>query len=205
MTRYPLTWPSGWRRTPASQRTSGRFSVHGTGTYTYKQQVTVGEGVKRILKSLGMLGVRDGDAIISTNVEVRLDGLPRSGQAAPQDPGAAVYWKKSGYKAQKVIAIDHYDRVADNLAAIAATLEAMRAIDRHGGATILDRAFTGFDMLPAPKDWREVLGLNGEAGLDVAQAQYRKLALKAHPDQGGSQAAMAKLNSAWAKAQEELR
>jgi hypothetical protein len=51
-------------------------------------------------------------------------------------------------------------RAADNLAAIAATLEAMRAIDRHGGATILNRAFTGFTALPPPADcWKE-LGVN---------------------------------------------
>ena len=38
------------------------------------------------------------------------------------------------------MAIDAYTRTADNLAAVAATLEAMRAIERHGGAQILERA-----------------------------------------------------------------
>jgi hypothetical protein len=62
------------------------------------------------------------------------------------------------------MAIDQYDRVEHNLAAIAATLDAMRAIKRHGGAEILDRAFTGFTALPAPmaggKPWRQVLGFD---------------------------------------------
>jgi hypothetical protein len=32
--------------------------------------------------------------VISTNVRMRLDGLPRSGEKESQDPGAAVYWQE---------------------------------------------------------------------------------------------------------------
>ena len=52
-------------------------------------------------------------------------------------------------------------QVEESLAAIAATLDAMRAIERHGGARVLERAFTGFTAVPAPdarKHWREVFG-----------------------------------------------
>lgn len=60
------------------------------------------------------------------------------------------------------MAIDQYYRVEENLAAIAATLDAMRAIERHGGAQILDRASTGFAALQAPmavaRSWREMFG-----------------------------------------------
>lgn len=63
-----------------------------------------------------------------------IDGFPRSGQSEPSDGGVAVYWLTSTGET-KCIAIDRYDRVADNLAAVAATLDAMRAIERHGGAT----------------------------------------------------------------------
>ncbi|MGN5479481.1 hypothetical protein ACTMU2_29065 [Cupriavidus basilensis] len=106
-----------------------------------EEALTVSDGVNRVLDELGRLGARPGSIIISTNVAVRLDGLPRSGQREPADPGAAVYWQdRSG--APRVMAIDQYRSVADNLAAIAATLEAMRAIERHGGAQILERAFT---------------------------------------------------------------
>ena len=78
----------------------------------------------------------EGDSIISTNLKLRLDGLPRSDQKEPDDPGVAVYWQRLS-KPKKVMAIDLYDRIADNLAAIGATLNAMRAIERHGGALIL--------------------------------------------------------------------
>ena len=109
------------------------------------------------------------------------------------------------------MAIDHYDRVADNLAAIAASLAALRAIERHGGAAILDRAFTGFTALPPPdkvaaRGWREVLGVDPlERDLTKVQDKYRRLSAVHHPDRGGTQETMAELNWAWAQAQEALR
>ena len=119
------------------------------------------QGVERVLDELGRLSIWRDDSVISTNITTRLDGLPRSDQKAPEDPGVAVYWEtKNGDR--RVMAIDQYRRVADNLAAIAATLEALRAIERHGGAQILDRAFTGFTSLPSPaaaRTWREVIGV----------------------------------------------
>jgi hypothetical protein len=98
------------------------------------------------------------------------------------------------------MAIDLYDRVADNLAAIAATLNAMRAIERHGGAQILERAFTGFDALPAPdaRDPFALLGLRPGATPEVIQAKFRELARSRHPDTpGGSTAAFQDIQ--WAR------
>jgi DnaJ-domain-containing protein 1 len=110
-----------------------------------------------------------------------------------------------------VMAIDQYYRVEENLAAIAATLDAMRAIERHGGAQILDRAFTGFTALPAPaaaRSWREVFGFTPHAQPDRAalRNRYRILAGERHPDRaGGSDAAMSELNVALREAEEEIR
>jgi DnaJ-domain-containing protein 1 len=94
------------------------------------------------------------------------------------------------------MAVDRYDRVADNLAAIAATLEAMRAIERHGGALILDRVFTGFQALPAPEQPWQVLGLNSHATRDQVEEAWRRLAAKHHPDRGGNADLMARINAA---------
>jgi hypothetical protein len=154
----------------------------------YGKLLSVTDGVTRVLGELERMGVDKQDVIISTNVRTRLDGLPRSGEREPDDKGAAVYWKASG-KPMRCMASDQYTLVADNLAAIAATLEAMRAIERHGGAQILDRAFTGFAALPenATQPWREVLGLSGSGfiSVEVVESRYKELAMKHHPDKGG--------------------
>ena len=218
MTKYPLAWPAGWKRYPAHQRTRAQFgkservySSSGNGSYLNKKRLSVFDAIQRVLGELVRLGVREGDAIISTNLRTRLDGLPRSDQAEPADPGAAVYWQRRD-QPTKCMASDRYDRVADNLAALAATLEAMRAIERHGGAQILERAFQGFDALPAPgqtsRTWRDVLGVSqehhGAVALEVAEKQYRILRSTHHPDKGGSGERFHEVETAWQQAQKEL-
>jgi hypothetical protein len=162
----------------------------------------VAQGTKRVLDELRRFGVPDYQVIISTNIQVRLDGLPFSNQKEPSDPGVAVYWKRNGK--EQVIATDTYTRVADNLAAIAASLDAMRAIERHGGAQILERAFLGFTALPQPENWRNVLGVEGVATLNEVSQRYRNLAMEYHPDKGGDPEKMARINRAWSDAQREL-
>lgn len=197
---YPLQWPDGWKRTQPGYRRNANFTK-------YKKQLSIYDGVQRVMGELGRLGLGRDDVVISTNVETRMDGFPRSDRSEPGDPGVAVYWQERK-GARKVMAIDHYYRVADNLAAIAATLEAMRAIERHGGAAILERAFTGFTALPAPgakREWWEVLGVARTCGIDEARAAYRTLASENHPDRGGSADRMAEINAAWAAAQGATR
>lgn len=195
----PLTWPDGWPRTPEHRRTSAKFGKrekHREYNWQSKKPLSIADGVSRVTDELEKLGVKHGDMIISTNLQLRLDGLPRSGQGEPRDSGVAVYWVAKG-KPQRVMAVDTYNRVADNLAAIAATLEAMRAIERHGGAQILDRAFTGFTALPSSGPaWHVVLGVRPNATADEIRDAYRRKAMEKHPDTGGSHAAMAELNAA---------
>lgn len=195
---YPLSWPEGWKRTQS--RTSAQFgkvplmgrNEQGQAMYQAKKRLSVADAVQRVIGELGRMGVPDWCLIISTNVPLRLDGLPRSDKE-PADPGAAVYWKKPNAKESapmRCMAIDRYTRVADNLAAIAATLEAMRAIERHGGASILDRAFLGFAALPekASQPWREVFGISTTAAATwpMVEERFRALAKVHHPDQGGN-------------------
>lgn len=166
-------------------RTERQYSTTGGGSWTNKKDLTISDGTQRIINELRTLGVRDGQWVISSNLELRNDGLPRSGQRMPEDPGIAVYWTRKGK--QNVMAIDLYDRVADNLAAIAATLNAMRAIERHGGAQVLERAFEGFVALPAPDafDPWALLGLRPGASKEAIEEAFRIQARKHHPDAGG--------------------
>ncbi|WP_313172597.1 hypothetical protein [Massilia oculi] len=204
---FPLQWPSGWPRTPVAAQRFGKFGSR-KGSSTRVTDISIYEATQRVLGELARMGIDRDDVVISTNLALRLDGLPRSVQAAPRDAGAAVYWQtRKGER--RVMAIDQYYRVEENLAAIAATLDAMRAIERHGGAQILDRAFTGFTALPAPgapKPWREVMIFGDSTPTrDQLRRRYRELASARHPDrQGGSDAAMSDLNVALAQAEREV-
>lgn len=204
MTKWPLSWPAGWKRTDSFRRGRAKFQKLSFSS-GQKLMLSVAQGTERVLDELRRFGIAESTIIVSTNLVLRIDGLPRSDQREPGDPGVAVYWKAAKDRTHKVLAVDRYDRVADNLAAVAATLEAMRAIERHGGAVILERAFTGFDALPSPNDWRHVLGFDGTPGYEQAKARYQSLAMKHHPDVGGSEDRMVELNRAWEDAQRELK
>jgi hypothetical protein len=207
---FPLQWPAGWRRCEPYQRERAKFGksvpqyrtkyVNGvaSGTersYDRRESLSIAEATARVLEELQRMGIDRDDVVISSNLRLRLDGLPASAQAAPKDCGAAVYWRNGA--GTRCMAIDRYDRVQDNLAAIAATLDAMRAIERHGGAAILDRAFQGFAALPAPRAWWQVLELRDH---NATRAQitdaHRRLAMRHHPDRGGDAERMANINAA---------
>ena len=186
---YPLQWPTGWERSHPAQKTHGRFKSKTSGyrgfgeTKRWEQgtDLTIADAVKRVREELGRMFIGDDDIVISTNLELRLDGYPRSAQREPDDVGVAVYWRDRGQS--RCMAIDRYYRIADNIGAIAATLEAMRAIERHGGATILDRAFTGFTALPPPLGpWHDILGVAAHTPTDQVREAYRRLRSEAHPD-----------------------
>jgi cytochrome c5 len=61
-----------------------------------------------------------------------------------------------------VIACDSYSTVRANMRAVGATVEALRAIQRHGATSLLERAFTGFAALP-PKGGGDVPGTRSSA------------------------------------------
>lgn len=203
---YPLQWPVGWRRTESHRRERARFNQQEKvyrpndqggqyHAYNRKKDLSVFDAIERVIESLDRMGMSRDDVVISTNIPTRLDGLPKSNSRVPDDPGVAIYWRKG--KDTRCMAIDRYDRVQDNIAAIAATLEAMRAIERHGGASILDRAFTGFTALAAPVSWWQTLGLDGpNATEEQIQTAHARLSMKHHPDRGGSNDKMAEINAA---------
>lgn len=188
---YPLAWPAGWKK--SERRRDGGFRV-GTGKPGASgRRVEIDDGVDRVFSTLKLMGVKEADVTISTNVRPSLGSRPGSIQV--QDPGVAVYWQDKAAR-PRCMAIDQYLRVPDNLAALAATLDAMRAIERHGGAEILERAFIGFTALPAPEKPFHVLGLPDGASRGEIQAAYRRLASQHHPDNGGDAEEFKKVTAA---------
>jgi hypothetical protein len=179
MQAYPLQWPGGRPRTTYPQ--ASRFKT----AFTKVKRQCVAE--------IAALGGKD--AIISTNIPTRQDGLPYSNYRIPQDKGVAVYFTLKGK--QMCFACDRWDKVEDNLQAIHKTIEALRGIERWGSGSMVEQAFTGFLALPAPRSAHEVLGVALGAGEDEIRKAYRDKVKIHHPDAGGSAAAMQEITSAY--------
>ncbi len=202
---FPLQWPLSRPRTKSPTRaTFGKRVSRAGQSWAQMESLTVAEALTRLQKEVDLLGARN--YVLSSNVQVRLDGLPRSGQPEPADRGVALYFALAGKP--HCLPCDRYDRVADNIAAIAKHIEATRAIERYGVASLAEM-FTGFAALPEPgkRTWRDVLGI-GPGVVPVTAAiiedQFRRLAKKCHPDAGGSNEQMAELNEARSTALREI-
>lgn len=178
---YPLHWPEGWPR--AGHHKPAAFSKQRT--MAQARAFTMGE--------LRKLGVPASTIVISSNVQVRGDGLPRSGQAQPNDRGIAIYFQLAGKP--QVLACDKWQRVEDNFYAIGRHVDAIRAQERYGVGTI-EQAFRGYLALPPPpNDW-QILGVAPGSPVEVINKAFRERAAGAHPDQGGDHEEMARLTAA---------
>lgn len=171
---YPLCWPVGYPR--SKQNYGSRFETH-----------TLTQATKKVLAEIDRM---PGNCpIISTNVPLRKDGMPRADylKRAISDYGVAVYFTYN--KKQVVLACDRWSSVEDNLWSIALSIEAMRGLERWGVSDILDRTFTGFKALPEgimPHSCWDVLNMPATKNADLVRAQFLKLAKELHPDAGGS-------------------
>ena len=195
---YPLQWPLGWPRTANFERKYGRFAVDGRDISLYQATRRVVEEVALFTPSGRSWRINPDDIVLSTNLEIRrADGLPKANQRIPDDPGAALYFTFDGHP--RVVPCDRYTEVEQNIAAIAATLSALRTLERHGSG-IMERAFTGFEALPhlAPEAWHEALMVPADAPADVVEAQYKRLRSAYHPDRpDGSAEQFHRIQQAW--------
>lgn len=204
--RFPLSWPAGWKRTPPGLRRYAPFGkkvprTNGIGgSYRSNERLEIGDGLERLEGELRRLGARQ--VVISSNLTIRQDGRPYAGQPKRlNDPGIAVYFRLNGQP--RVLACDKWNSAADNMAAIAGHIEAIRMQERYGVGT-LDQAFAGYAALPPVGgtqggDWRAELDFkpgDHPITLEVVEARYRALVRQRHPDNGGSHDAIVRLNRA---------
>lgn len=189
VTRYPLSWPVGWKRSKFPSQ-------------TYKYRVSFAQARDELLQELELLGASS--VIISSNVPTRQDGLPHAGYSNPTDSGVAVYFYLN--RKPYVFACDYWDTVKDNLREIGLYAKAFRDLaNRHVGS--LEQIFAGFQALPQSpngnRPWWEVLNVKPEANLEEIKTAYRAKAKTYHPDSGGDAIAMTALNKAWEEAKKE--
>jgi hypothetical protein len=181
---YPLAWPAAFPRRKGT-RDAGKFKT------------PLSAAIANVKASLRLFGADSGksmtDVVISSNVT--LGGL----QGA--DPGVAVWFTWDGM--QVCIPVDRYTSVASNLQAIHHVLEARRVELRHGTLALVRATFAGFRALPSP-DWRNTLETPPGATLREVEDAYQRLAKRWHPDKGGTDEYMSRLNVARDAARAEL-
>lgn len=216
---FPLQWPEGWKRTRPDYRTRSKFGFKQSG------DIPFGHARNELLAELDRLGAAN--VVITSDLPTRLDGLPYA-NGRSDDPGVAVWFvlARNQRWEERVFACDKWRSHAENMWAIAKSIEAMRGLDRWGTGDVVQRAFAGFAALPAGgetsdgqpqqpatvvRTWQEVFEVTPLIGivappdlLAIVKARHRDKIKQHHPDLGGDAQIAVELNAALAEAEREL-
>lgn len=182
---YPLHWPTGWPKTTNDYyREYARFNT---------SLANARDGLMRELELMGATHI-----VLSTNVELRQDGLPYAGRKEPEDPGAAVYFEYQGKS--MVFACDRWIGVKNNIQALRKTVDAIRGIERWSASDMMERAFSGFQALTdqSSGEWWAVLGVSPTATHHEVQTAFKQKRIASHPDKpNGSHDQFVTVQKAW--------
>lgn len=197
-------WPAGHVRTPPAERTTSRFRSGYADT------------LELLERELRLLGAEN--AVLQVDVaeaKIRNDGLLYSNaRVGAEDSGIVLSFETDD--GRYMYPCDSYRDWKDNLRAIALTLENLRAVDRYGVSQSGEQ-YVGWRALPADvdqamtaEDAATVLARSAGAGDGEAselasrvledpkerRAVYRRACKYTHPDQGGSEAAFHRVQTA---------
>lgn len=211
---YPLQWPASLPRTAPDDRKTARFGKREPGaSWSQLKQVTVANAIGRLMAEIRAM-TRPGQSwriqpdlvVISSDLQLRRDGMPYSGKPMPRDPGVAVYFTLDDVP--HCMPCDRWNRLPDNLAAIAAHMGALRGMERWGVGD-LRQIFSGFAQLPPPgaagqPHWSEILGVAPLARMLEITAAWKRLRSQCHPDRGGDADQFHLVNLAYEQAQREV-
>ncbi|GGL70195.1 DnaJ domain-containing protein [Halocalculus aciditolerans] len=172
-------WPAGFDRTPASDRKRypGGFEVSRTTAF------------ESILEELEKFDAVNVDVQTTVPHTARNPNVPYKDRD-PDDPAVVVYFDRDGRR--YAVPCDRWNNLRDNARAIAKYLDAKRAIERYGVATLETEMSTqalpsGDDDVVVAGDGRrephEVLGVSPNAPESVVEAAARQLKKETHPDQ----------------------
>ena len=202
ITRTPLCWPDNVARTIPSRRGRPQFA-----------EKSVSAALAELLAEINRLNGRrwnahDSSVIVSSNLRLRQDGLPASGQTEPANTGVAVYFtlrfSRNGKPIERstVLTCDRWCKVGWNLYALAKDIGAQRSRERWG-CTSVEQAFRGYLAIPEKcggPSWWELLGVAPSAGEVQIKDAFRDKAKTAHPDKGGTTDGWAQLQEAYDQA-----
>lgn len=137
---YPLKWPEGWPRTPLRDRTIGKHRLWRLPVNGRRESWSFAHVRAGLMKELEQSGATD--ILITSDFRVDSHGHPHSDARRPLDQGVAVYFELDGLP--MVIAHDPYIEIEANMRSLALAIAALRAVEAHGGRTIMHKALVGF-------------------------------------------------------------
>ena len=195
--KRPVEWPEAVKRTVL--RGESRFK---------KRSFSL--AIKMVVEEL--------DRFRARKIRATANVATGSSRGCPEFNGVSVTFelRDQGEWIGHAIACDSYPYASDNAVAIAKTVEALRAVERHGSSQLAAMAMSGFRALPPSDDsgpkhrpWREVLdvpdSLTTKQQLTLAKASLREQQRRLHPDrEDGDRFAFEELTGAWASAQKDL-
>jgi hypothetical protein len=209
-TSYPLVWPSHIPRKKirfqsafvSKKQVQGfdgpaRAMLHARHHVQRNTRKTLADALLALQLEVDRMRHDKIAEVLSTNLRTRLDGYPRADQAQPTDPGAALYFNRGGQRI--CMPCDKWNRVEDNIYAIAMHINAMRGMERWGVGTT-EQAFAGYKALTTGENWWDVLGVERSWPVETIQKSYRLKAMQTH-QHGGD---LARLNIARDQALIEL-
>ena len=160
---YPLQWPPGRPRMKWPERSNF--------------EVTLGKSIKDVqeeVRRLGGMGL-----VISSNLPPP-NGMPNANSSQPADRGVAVYFR---YKKKPMcFACDRWQKIENNMRAIAKTIDAFRGIERCGSVKWSARIH-GVHRPTRPGNHGNPGARTGRPPRHHSQA-HRRLAAQPHPHRG---------------------
>lgn len=128
----------------------------------------------------------------------RLEGMRQS----EEDRTVTLKYTKAGK--QVVLSMGTQARAVDNLRVLYLAIESMRLNEKRGIGEILESAYLQLaGPVQAKSPW-EILNIYPGSPLPIAESAYKYMAMKAHPDKGGTQEQMRELNDAIEKIRKGL-
>ncbi len=178
----PLIWPAGWKRNDA--RTEAKFT---TGFEI---------AVEQLVREMRLMDVRT--FILSSDVDPE-DDFER---VVPDDPGVVVYFTLEGR--MRSVPVDAYTTPQANLKAAADVIAALRVMARHK-TVLLDVVMEDEAPAHVSHGWWSTLGVDRNASMETIKRARDELALKHHPDRGGTAEKMRVIQDAYVAAKLERR
>lgn len=176
-----LEWPEGFERTAPADRARypGGFEVSRTKAFD--------SILEEISKIDGAMNVRVETAAPHTSKHPHRPYADRE----PDDPGVVAYYDRQGQG--YAVACDRWNNLRDNARAVALYVDAKRAIERYGVATVgsefdtqaLPSGDGDENVVEAAPPPHEVLGVDPDAPDAVVKGAARSLKGEHHPDSGG--------------------